>query len=290
MTTKTFKKQRNQVLRRVVFGAVICRGSLVIPGGTVLAAICLDSGLLGFLAIAGFVVAVATDLLRPERWRRVIQQARFQPPDLAAPLRLGDPLARNLALRLERSRIERDEAYGQLSPALCSASESLLERAVALEEHAIRLLPVLDRLALTLGQDPTHPVRLEVIRLELAAAGAAPNAREEYERALQVVDGRLRLLGDVERLKGQLLARLDAILTALETVAASLVTAKLRQSATFVLEETSPAEGLLAELQTFDEATRSVTIPAPGGLARAMSPAALRWEPVPSLVWGEKAS
>jgi hypothetical protein len=261
MTTKRFKKQRNQVLRRVVAGAAICRRNLVIPGGTVLAAICLDSGLLGFLALAGYVVAVTTDLLRPERWRRVIQQVRFQPPVLTAPLRLGDPWARNLALRLERSRIERDEAYAQLTPALCSASESLLETAVALEEHAIRLLPVLDQLALKLGSDPSQPVRLEVARLELAAAGASPNAREEYERALHVLDGRLRQLGDAERLKGQLLARLDAILTALETIAASLVTAKLRQSAHFVLEETSPAEGLLAELQTFDEATTFVNIP-----------------------------
>jgi hypothetical protein len=220
----------------------------------------LSSGPLGLLVVlGGYLAAVAIDLARPARWREANKWVRNEAPSLPPAALFTADSARDAVLRLERARADRASALLGLPPATRDGCETLLQKTGALEEAAVRILPVLDRVSSHLRVDPTESLRLEVVRLERATAAAAVEAvRRDYAQAFAVLGERVRLLEQAEQLKTLLLARLEVILSELEAVAPGLMGLELQQSAAAVLDSPSSGGGLIQELQTMQEAAASV--------------------------------
>jgi hypothetical protein len=269
---------RSKVLKRAVVKAAGNPATMAAAAAIAGTALLLGSGLLGMLALLGYVLAVAFDLGRPARWREAIKHVRSEPPSLPPATLFMTDAARDLLLRLERARCDRISTLQSLPGPTQESCETLLHRAGALEEAATRILPVLDRICRHLGADPTGPLRLEVLRVERAAAtAAAESIRADYEHTLSVLGERVRVLERGEQLRALLLARLEVILSELEALGPGLLALDLQQSAAAVLDNLPAGDGPMQELQTMEEAVASVLPPAP---VRPAAPA-----PVSALCW-----
>ena len=165
---------------------------------------------------------------------------------------------RELLSRTEKARTERLVVARELAPHARTASETVMERACLLEESAVRLLHLLERVSRYLGGDPIAPVREELTRLERAASRATPRARAEYEAAQRALGGRLSSLEYADACRALLHAKLEAIVGGLEALPPALMALELRQCTASALSEDPPLSGLLDELNTLEEATRTV--------------------------------
>jgi hypothetical protein len=255
-------RPQSRVLRRAIFKAVTNGAALAAGTITAFTALLLGSGLLGLLALGGYLVGVAIDLSRPRRWREAIEHVRSESVNLPPATMFSADATREVVLRLERARTARICALEVLPASTKNACRSLLEKPGALEEAAVQMLPVLDRVCCHLVTNPIEASRLEMMRIERAAAVAPPSVQADYERALEVVADRLRLLEHSEQLRAALLGRLEVVLCELESLPTALVALDLQQTAGRCLEEPAPAPGLLQDLQAIEEAANGV-LPAP---------------------------
>jgi hypothetical protein len=253
--------QRGDVLFRAMFRAATNRLSLGLSGAVAMSALLIQSGTLGALAVGGYLMAVAIDLTRPDRWRQAMRDLRRKPPALPPIGCYSDGTVRDLLARIERARSERllvEQSQSQLAR---TAAETLVERACALEGSAARLLTLLERVNRYLGSDPIAPVREEVTRMQRAADRAPPDARAEYESALRALAGRLSSLEYAVNCRTLVQAKLEALVCGLEALPPALVAIELRQSTASALIDDPPLPGLLEELSTLEEAARTVGPP-----------------------------
>lgn len=249
----SMETERGKVLRCAIFRASCNTATLAVPAGTAATALLLNSGMLGALSLFGYVVAVVATLMRPEGWREAIKEVRHRPPRLPLSSDFTDLGPRDFCNRLQRARSERDAALEAMPGSVQPLADSIVQGAIGLEEKAIGMLPVLDRIRRQLGSDPLPPVRAELGRLEEAAAGD-PAVRTEYRRALALIRERLRLLEEAERLDRLLTARLDSITCALEALAPTLTALELQRAAARVLDDEPTAGALMSELRLLQEA------------------------------------
>jgi hypothetical protein len=253
--------QRGDVLFRAVFRAATNRLSLGLSGVAAMGALLIQSGTLGAMAVGGYLVAVTIDLTRPDRWRQAMRDLRREPPALPPVGCFSDGVVRDLLARMERARTERllvEQSQSQLAR---TAAETLVERACALEASAARLLTLLERVNRYLGSDPIAPVRQEVVRVQRAADAAPPAARAEYQNALRALSGRLSSLEYADGCRALVQAKLEALVTGLEALPPALVAIELRQTTASALVDEPPLPGLLDELNTLEEAARTVGTP-----------------------------
>jgi hypothetical protein len=256
--------ERGKVFRRAIFKASCGGATVVVPAGAALSALLLDSGMLGILSLLGYAVAVIANLARPERWHQAAREIRYQTPRLPSGSEFSETGTRDFCDRLHRARADRKAAVAKLAPGSRVLADDVLQNAIALEQKALRLLPVLDSVGRERLADAIPPVRGELARLERAAARSEDNTRAEYERAVELARERLRALQAMERCYLMLTARLDAVACALETLGPSLACFEVQQATACVLEGEPGAETLTSELR----ALRETSLPAGAILAR----------------------
>jgi hypothetical protein len=249
--------QSGKVMMRALYRAATNRASLCLSGVAALTALLMQSGALGLMAIGGYLLALTVDLGRPARWRAAVQEVRRDPPVLPSIACLSDGHGRELLSRIEKARTERSLVVRNLPATAQAGADTTLERACVMEESAGRLLLVLERVSQYLAGDPIGPARDELARLERAAGTAAPRVRAEYENAHLAMSERLSALEYADGCRALLLAKLEALVGALEAVPPGLMALELRQATAAVLEENPPLHELLEELRTLEEAAMS---------------------------------
>jgi hypothetical protein len=270
------KAERTQVIGRAIYRAATSKLGLSAAALATAAGMVWQSALTCAVAAGGYLVAVSLDLRRNGRWRQAIRELRRQPPPLPSICRYHDMGSRQLLLRIEHARDERDRACRSL-PAQAHVDQ-LMESAAALEGLAFRLLDGFDRVTTYLGSDPLGPLRADKLRLEqmaLHTAGHLTAARAEYAGALGAVARRMRALEQTDGWRALLRARLENIAGVLEALPAAMVELELRHATAAVLEAESPLASLYEELYTLEEASSAVLRPlAAGPAAPALAPLA----------------
>jgi hypothetical protein len=258
------RAERAQVVGRAIYRAATSKLGLFSAAFATTAAMVWQSGLTCAVAAGGYLLAVSLDLRRNQRWSQAIRELRRQPPPLPSICRYHDMSSRQLLLRIEHARDERDRACRSL-PAQAH-TDRLMESAAALEGLAFKLLDAFDRVTTYLGSDALGPLRADKIRLEHLQHQTPSHlsaARAEYGGAVAALTQRLQSLQQTEGWRALLRARLENIAGVLEALPAALVELELRHATAAVLEAESPLASLYEELYTLEEASAAVLHPAP---------------------------
>jgi hypothetical protein len=256
--------RRGQVIWRAMYRAATNKVSLCLSAAAAVVGMVVQSGGLCAVAVGGYFLAMTVDLARQERWRQAVRELRREPPAMPSVCRYHDAVTRQLLLRIERARDERENACQSLPPAARARTDRLLENAANLEELAFELLEAFDRVTRYLGTDPLAPLRTDMSRLEhLQQQAPMPAVRAEYEGAVRALGQRLRALEQTEGWRSLLRARLEKLAGVLEVLPVALVELELRQAGAALLDADSPLESLADELCTLQEANAAL-LPALG--------------------------
>jgi hypothetical protein len=249
--------RRAQVVGRAMYRAATNKVTLCLTAATAVVGMVFQSGGLCAIAVGGYLLAMTVDLGRNQRWRQAVRELRREAPAMPSVCQYHDGGARQLLLRIERARDERERVCRSLAgPAARTQTDGLLESAAALEEMAFVQLDAFDRVTVYLGTDPLAPLRADLARLEKMQQHApTPAVRAEYEAAVQAVAGKLRALERTEGWRELLRARLEKFAGVLEALPVALVELELRQaSAVAGRDGESPLEAMADELNSLQEA------------------------------------
>lgn len=192
------------------------------------------SAVLGWWPVAGaaclaYAAAIGLDLTRPQFWTRVVEEVRRTPPPLPCESDLRTDASRRLLARLEAARSERVRALEQLPEPIASRRvPDILEAAALTEEAAIGLLQTIDELTRYLEGEHLGRARRDAYRIEALTENATdPALRSEHIRARAAVEARMEALLEVDRSAELIAARLETLVSALETVPYRLVQLKV---------------------------------------------------------------
>jgi hypothetical protein len=260
--------QRRRVFMRAMYRAATNRAILSVSGVAGATAMVMQSGALAVMAFGGYLVAFAVDLGRSARWRQAREELRTEPPPLPPGLSFCDGTARELIGRIEKARGQRSVVVENLARLARVGAQSALERACATEESAGRLLLLLERVSQYLSGGPIALAREARARLAQAASKAAPKVRAEYETAICVLSERVVALEFAENCRCLLVAKLEAIVSGLESLPPRLIAVELDQATQSALDDNAPLLDLLDEIRTLEEATIAL-VPRPRISGRA---------------------
>jgi hypothetical protein len=244
-----------RVFLRVMSRAVANRLGLSVSGVAMATALMLQSGTLAVTAVGCYLVALAVEVGRPSRWQQAAVELRDAPPELPSADCFSDSTAREFIVRLERARHERVVVVSSLTTVAREAVVGAVERACTMEEKAVPLLRLLERVSRYLSDGSTGLARDALTRLRQSADQTAPGLRQEYDEALYVMTERLAALEYSDNCRCLLVAKLEAIVGGLESVPARLMAVELGQATLSALDGGPSLHDLLEEIHTLEEAS-----------------------------------
>lgn len=241
--------------RAAVQPAALCAGGALAAIGTAA-----QSGTLLALGLAAYFLSTTLALVRRRFWRNVVEAIRREGPSLPVFVESGDPNARVLLARLVNARYARREAWEHLpvdSPVRVAAAE----RSAELEEMAVGLLRAWSRLDAHMAGDGRGPLRDQITWLAERAQAADPEVRAEYHRAMVALQQKLEAIGELDRKRQLLSARLQTVVCTLEALGEELAERPLIAAADGALADDALLVRVLDEMHPLE----------PVGAARAVS-------------------
>jgi hypothetical protein len=266
-----------KLLSRAIFAAATRPLGLSIAGTGAIAAVVLHSGVLGGVAAGGYVISIAVAFARRRFWRAVADGLRREPPALPFEEGFTSPAARGFATRLANARHARGEAWRRLPASSPLRARVPEERAVDLEERAVCLLDILERLSRQLTSDGREALRGQIQRLAQVVEAVPPDARVEYDRARSTLEGSLRSLEALQVQRHLVTARLEAMICALEALPVHLFHIPLAEETRRVLHDDLALTRLgenLAIAQTEAEGSEPGALTSPSQQVGVQGPAA----------------
>lgn len=247
--------ESRKVIARALVKAATNRVSLSCSGAVVCGSLVFHSGLLCAVAVGSYVTAMVVALSRRKLWREAADDLRRQPPVLPHPTTFDEIQAREYLVRVANSRLARERALEPMQATAASRAQNIADKASTLEESALRLMFVLERMGRFLGGDAAAPLRLDLKRLQERGANATlPATRLEYHRAVATLGRRLSSIERTEAWRGLVLAKLEAIVGALEGLPPRLVQLDVWQATAAALEDSPALDVFTEEIEVMEEA------------------------------------
>ncbi len=185
-------------------------------------ALLLGSPLVLALGTVAFALLAAWQLSRPVLWQEMLRAPERDA--LASVADLADPTLRVHLTAIAASRQALEVALGGAPESLCAHLARVIAAREALEARASILLQRADQLYKWM-----RPLQPDLLRTELERAAARardyaePITREERAKLSVLRERQLAAVRGIERLRERLLARLDAIVAAVEGLPARIL-------------------------------------------------------------------
>ncbi|HEY0712208.1 MAG TPA: hypothetical protein VGF45_06020, partial [Polyangia bacterium] len=165
-----------RVIARALVKAATNRVSLSCSGAVVCGSLLFQSGLLCAVAVGSYVTSVVFALSRRKLWRDAAEDLRRCPPVLPHPTTFDELASRESVIRVANARLARERALEPMRGTAPARAQAICDKASALEESALRLMFVLERMGRCLGADAATPLRLDLKRLQDRSASATMSA------------------------------------------------------------------------------------------------------------------